>query len=174
VRIDGADSSRLAGTRWLWQIANDAHPRVLEWSSSDIADRLVAEHEGYTRLASPVVHRRTIVFDKHRTQWRIVDELLGSGEHLVELFLHPAVTPLGVGDAVLLQAPRGDLWLFPPAQLSARQAAGWISRGYGHREPAAVLVYWTKQVVPLRIETTCVLVPSGTPASEARSLVQSD
>lgn len=174
IRIDGEDSSRLAGTRWLWQIANDAHPRVLEWATSAEEDRLVAEHDGYRRLASPVIYRRSITFDKQRLIWRIVDELDGSGEHLVELFFHPGVTPLAVGDAVLLQAPRGDLWLFPPMHLTARQEAGWISRGYGHREPATVLVYEADTTLPARLDTSIVLVPTGTPASEARSLVQSD
>ena len=52
-----------------------------------------------------------------------------------------------------------------------QQEQGWISRGYGHREAASVLVYSVRATVPLTLRTDLVLVPSGTPASVARSLV---
>jgi hypothetical protein len=172
VRIDESDTSRLAGERWLWQIANDAHPRILEWSSTPEHDLLVAEHDGYRRLSQPVVHRRAIAFDKRTNVWRIADELFGTGEHLVELFFHPAFEPLFEPDGVIrLPASRGDLLLFPPDGLSQRRESGWISRGYGQREPATVLVYATRTRVPVQFTTTLALVPRGTPIEQARSLV---
>jgi hypothetical protein len=73
---------------------------------------------------------------------------------------------------VLLRAPRADLWLFPPANCTFRQENGWISRGYGLREPAPVLVYAVRASVPLALRTDLVLVPRGTPAAAARSLVE--
>ncbi|HET6315346.1 MAG TPA: alginate lyase family protein, partial [Chloroflexota bacterium] len=173
LRVDGQETSRLAGDPWLWQIANDAHPSVLQWSSDRDRDLLIAEHNGYARLAQPVIHRRTIDFDKRAMIWRIVDELRGTGEHLVELFFHPAVPHAFEQGGVMVRAPRGDVWLFPPRELSVREDAGWISRGYGHREPATVLVYSARLAVPASIHTTLVLVPSGTPVGEARSLVDS-
>lgn len=172
IRIDGQETSRLAGERWLWQISNDAHPRMLEWSSSPDTDSLVAEHDGYTRLPQPVVHRRSIRFEKRRHVWRLVDELLGAGEHLVELFFHPAVPLTVEDDSVRLRAPGGDILLLGPAGLALRLEDGWISRGYGQREPATVLVYTARAEVPVRYETTLVLVPAGTPVATARSLVE--
>jgi uncharacterized heparinase superfamily protein len=171
VRVDQQETSRLGSGRWLWQIANDAHPKVVRWDSTDDRDVLVVEHDGYTRLASPVVHRRSFTFDKAARTWRIDDDLEGSGEHLIEVFLHPGVTPEVVDDGVRLRAPRGDVWLFLPGE--PRQEPGWISRGYGHREPSTVLVYAVRAVLPIRLTTHLVLVPSGTPGQVARSLVQS-
>jgi Heparinase II/III-like protein/Heparinase II/III N-terminus len=172
LRLDGQETSRLAGERWLWQIADDAHPTVLEWSPTADRDLLVAEHDGYARLPRPVIHRRSITFDKRRHVWRIVDDLRGEGEHLVEVFFHPAVSPIVEHGAVRLGAPRGDLVLFPPTGLSLRQERGWISRGYGHREAATVLVHTTRAMVPLSLRTDLVLVARGTPLQEARSLVE--
>jgi hypothetical protein len=88
----------------------------------------------------------------------------------VELFFHPDV-PLEVeGSDVRLRAPRADVWLFGPAGTQLRQEPGWISRGYGLREPATVLVYSVRAHVPVRLETRLVLVPPGTSSSAARSL----
>jgi uncharacterized heparinase superfamily protein len=134
---------------------------------------LVAEHDGYRRLAQPVVHRRRIEFDKPNTAWRITDEVEGDGEHLIELFFHPGVAPELDGDAVRLSAPRGDLWLFPPVGTSRRTEDGWISRAYGQREAATVLVYAVRAALPLRLVTRLILQPRGTSSAEARcSLVQ--
>jgi hypothetical protein len=74
-------------------------------------------------------------------------------------------------DAVRLRSPRGDIWLFPPKRALFRQEEGWISRGYGLREPATVLVYAVNGKTPIELRTDLVLVPSGTPASAARCLL---
>jgi hypothetical protein len=51
-------------------------------------DKVVAEHSGYARLRAPVVHRRTIVFDKVEGSWLIEDEFPGEGEHDYEVRFH--------------------------------------------------------------------------------------
>ncbi len=172
LRVDGQETSRLGGDRWLWLIENDAHPRDVAWQSDAERDVFCGSHDGYRRLPEPVVHTRRITFDKARRWWRIDDVLHGTGEHLVELYFHPGVPFERDDDAVFLSAPRADLWLFPPPQTELHQADGWISRGYGLREPAPVLVYAVRASVPLALRTDLVLVPRGTPASAARSLVE--
>jgi hypothetical protein len=172
LRVDGQDTSRLGGERWLWLIENDAHPRMLRWQSDAARDEFVAAHDGYRRLAEPVEHTRKISFDKRRLWWQVDDTLTGSGEHLVELFFHPGVAPEVVDDAVVLRAPRADLWLFPPGNATLGQEEGWISRGYGLRESAVILVYAVRATVPLTLRTDLVLVPHGTPGAVARSLVE--
>lgn len=64
-------------------IGNEAKPRVLEWQTSADFDKVVGEHYGY-----PVVHRRTIVFNKRERTWLIDDEFFGEGEHLYEARFH--------------------------------------------------------------------------------------
>ncbi len=172
LRVDGHETSRLGADRWLWLIENDAHPRVVEWSSDSARDIFEGAHDGYKRMPEPVEHTRRIAFDKALRWWRIDDTLSGRGEHLHELFFHPGV-PIDVehDGAVCLHAAHADVWLLPPLGAAFRQEAGWISRGYGLREPAPVLVYTGRSKLPLTLRTDLVLVPPGTSASAARSLV---
>lgn len=174
LRLDGRETSRLGGDHWLWRIENDARPRVLTWQSDALHDLLEAEHDGYRRLSGQVIHRRRIHFDKLACAWRIEDQLLGDGEHLVELFFHPArgVDEI-VDDAVRLRAPSSDLWLLPPDGTELRREEGWVSRGYGLRERAPVLVYTRRTLVPASFTTRLLLVPPGTPLQTARCLFES-
>ncbi len=174
LRVDGQETSRLGGDRWLWLIENDAHPRDVTWLSDAEHDVFSASHDGYRRLAEPAIHTRHIVFKKSRRHWRIDDSLTGTGAHLVELFFHPGLPFELENDAVLVRAPRADLWLFPPANTTFHQENGWISRGYGLREPAPVLVYAVRASVPLALRTDLILVPHGTPAAAARSQIERD
>jgi uncharacterized heparinase superfamily protein len=174
LRIDGAETSRLGGDRWLWLIENDAHPFNTHWESNSDRDVFVGSHDGYRRLPKPVTHTRRIEFNKHQLTWRVEDQLEGDGEHLVELYFHPGVPFETEEGAMRLRAPRGDVWLFPPPETSPRHEQGWISDGYGRRRPASVLVYAVRAHTPSHLRTDLALVPSGTPASIARSLVEAN
>jgi hypothetical protein len=177
VRVDGEEIARLGNARWLWRIEDDAHPTVHVWESTVDYDLLDAEHDGYTRLAEPVLHRRRIRFDKHCRAWLIEDTLDGLGEHGVEEFFHLA-QPIAerTGLAIRLGAPRGDLWIVPldpPPGLALSEHKGWVSRAYGHRERTPVLRYALRARVPLTLTTGLALVPRATPLEEARSLFHS-
>jgi uncharacterized heparinase superfamily protein len=171
LRVDGQETSRLGTGRWLWRIENDARPTVHTWHADPERDLLEASHDGYRRLPEPVVHRRRIEFFKQRRLWHITDVLEGSGTHLAELFFHPGVRFEVHEHGVCLHAMRADAWLFGPPEAELRQEPGWISRAYGHREPARVLVYAVRGAVPLSLETRLILVEPGTPLEVARSLV---
>jgi hypothetical protein len=172
VRIDGQDSSRLGTGRWLWLIENDARPLDVDWHSDADCDVFVGSHTGYRRLGEPVIHTRRIVFDKARCIWRIDDTLDGSGSHLVELFFHPGVPCAVEEGGVRLRAPHADLILLPPPEMQLSTQSGWVSRGYGLREPAGVLVYTAQARVPLTLKTGLVLVERGTLIRAARSKVE--
>lgn len=174
IRIDGQDSSRLGIDRWLWLIENDAHPSGISWSSDVEHDQFIGSHDGYRRLQDPVTVTRKIVLSKRRLTWRIEDTVEGLGDHLVEVFFHPGVPFDRHDDAVQLHAPRGDVWLFGPSNADCRQEQGWISRGYGLREPATVLVYSTRASPPMVLRTTLLLVPTGTSRDLARSQLEAD
>jgi uncharacterized heparinase superfamily protein len=174
LRVDGEETSRLATGRTLWLIENDAHPFDIGWQSDSTRDVFHGRHDGYRRLIEAVDHTRSIVFDKQRLTWRIEDRVDGRGTHVVELFFHPGVPIEIEGNAVRLCAPRGDLWLFPPVQANFRQEQGWISKGYGLREPAPVLVYAVRGAVPIHVRTDLVLVGRGTPVDVARSKLELD
>ena len=82
VQIDGLEQNTIrVDTPFV--IGNEAKPRVLEWQTSDDFDKVVAEHYGY-----PVIHRRTVTFDKRGRFWLIDDEFVGEGEHVYEARFH--------------------------------------------------------------------------------------
>jgi hypothetical protein len=82
VQIDGLEQNT-TDLHVPFVIGNEARPRVLEWQTSDDFDKVVAEHYGY-----PVIHRRTVVFNKRERAWVIDDEFIGEGEHLYEVRFH--------------------------------------------------------------------------------------
>ena len=82
VQIDGLEQNTIR-IETPFVIGNEAKPRVLEWQTTDDFDKVVAEHYGY-----PVIHRRTITFDKRGRSWLIDDEFFGDGEHVYEARFH--------------------------------------------------------------------------------------
>jgi len=82
VQIDGLEQNTI-DPQTPFVIGNEAKPRVLEWKSDADFDKVVGEHYGY-----PVVHRRTVVFNKRERTWVIDDEFFGDGEHLYEVRFH--------------------------------------------------------------------------------------
>ncbi|MBI4492013.1 MAG: alginate lyase family protein [Chloroflexi bacterium] len=178
VRVDGEEIARLGEPPLrLWRIEDDAHPIVHAWESDAEHDLLDAQHDGYARLPEPVVHRRRIRFDKRRSAWVIQDTLDGVGEHDLELFLHLA-RPLAerMELAVRLRAPRADLWIVPldfPGGATLSVEEGWVSRGYGYREPAPVLRYAVRARLPISVTLGLVLVPVATSFQDARALLAS-
>ncbi len=82
VQIDGCEQNT-TDLNMPFVIGNEAKPRVLEWQTNDDFDKVVAEHYGY-----PVIHCRTVVFNKHERTWVIDDEFTGEGEHLYEVRFH--------------------------------------------------------------------------------------
>jgi hypothetical protein len=87
VRIDGEEQNTI-DVQTPFVIGNEAKPRVLKWESAAGHDRVVAEHYGYRRLPSPVIHRRTVTFEKKECVWLIEDEFLGDGSHEFEVYFH--------------------------------------------------------------------------------------
>src|ERR1051325_11160815 len=84
VQIDGLEQNTI-DLHTPFVIGNEAKPRVLEWKTSADFDKVVGEHYGY-----PVVHRRTVVFNKRERTWVIDDECFGDGEQLYEVRFHVA------------------------------------------------------------------------------------
>jgi hypothetical protein len=80
VQIDAQEQNTIE-VQQPFVIGNEAQPRVLTWETSLESDRVSAEHKGYTRLAQPVTHRRTVVFNKRDRWWLVEDEFFGSAEH---------------------------------------------------------------------------------------------
>ena len=75
VMVDGTDSSE-AGGPFLW--TTHARSTLLHF---DPAGAAIAEHDGYTRLADPVMHRRAVVLIGDDGALLVVDRLQAAGSH---------------------------------------------------------------------------------------------
>jgi hypothetical protein len=93
VVIDGKDQSEMGGP-FLW--TRKAESVLEEFLSTQSCDRMVASHNGYSSLPDPVVHRRTIEFDKRYATITIRDDIESTSRHTVALFSLSTKLPCAV------------------------------------------------------------------------------
>lgn len=147
VVIDGQDQSEMAGP-FLWGYKADAH---LESCSDDERQAVVVGwHDGYHRLADPVVHRRSIELNKGASRIRILDELEGRDSHEVCIYFHLAPEcEVGVfgGNRLRIQRAGGTIELVVDSALSCEVArgrddppAGWASFAYDEKVPVNTVI----------------------------------
>ena len=147
VEIDGVDQSVAEGP-FMWGAR--ARATCLSWRPSAAGGHVAGQHDGYTRLTSPVVHRRRLELDGPARTLTIQDELRARGPHEVAVYFHLAeswrvsrsepqrvVLDSSVGQVEIALDPRLTLEL---RQGSERPPGGWVSRGYHRKVPAVTLV----------------------------------
>ncbi len=83
VRVDGCDQS-VQGGNFMW--LHHAKARCLAFSFDNASSRFSGEHDGYTRLEDPVVHRRDIMHRGNTIE--VTDRLSCNGPHVVERAWH--------------------------------------------------------------------------------------
>jgi len=133
-------------------------PRVLRWGSRKRYAYLRAEHAGYRRLRSGVLHRRSILLDASKGAFHIEDWLMGEGHHDLRLSFHLApgwsVTTEEAGWTSRSQ--KGDLllqflWRRRPETFLTRVEEDLHSPSYGRiQEARTVRIEWEARV-PCRI-----------------------
>lgn len=157
VVIDGEDQA-VPTAPFKWE--NIPQVRVEHWWTGKSFDLLVASHTGYSRLASPAVHRRTVFFLKPLF-WIVIDTIQGEGEHLLEINWHTLDSPTGPGWASLeLGGPRhGRFGIVPTSDRlwAVTWMDGWHSMCYGHKQPAPILRCSTRTTLPAEFAT--LLIP---------------
>lgn len=146
VRVDGEDQS-VAGGRFLWRQVANCH--VQHHESQATYMEVEGIHDGYRRLADPVVHRRAIRMCQTTSQVRVMDRLECLGTHEVDLFFHfHAQCDVRQIDATHFEANRGDarIALHVATSLecqlyrgSEAPIAGWTSDRFGVKTPAFTL-----------------------------------
>lgn len=149
--VDGLDQSEPNGP-FNW----GAQPNVAaeKWINGETFDFFVGSHDGYKRLANPVVHRRSVFFLKSRF-WLVRDQALGQGTHQLDLFwhLHPELLPVEGKSVFRSQG----------AALSIRgcDRHGWFeevvsedwSPAYGEKQSHNVLHFRTRAGLPAEFVT---------------------
>jgi hypothetical protein len=146
LRIDGQDQSVGAGN-FLW--LSHAPVRVLEFVTGAQSDRLVAEHDGYRRLADPVTHRRELLLDHATRSVTVVDEIFCRASHTVEMFWHFAEGCEVTLEGNRATARKGDVQLSLELPQALRcelvrgresEPLGWVSRRFDQRTPTVTLL----------------------------------
>lgn len=172
VRVDERDQSE-SGGNFMW--LSKAKAGCTTWLSGDREDLFEGWHDGYQRLADPVLHTRRIALDKQTGHIVIDDTLQMAGTHVIELFFHcdehthlSAVGDSGyllshAGRTIRIQLPviaeatgvtRATEQIYSG---STQPIAGWVSRHFDVRQPAPTL-HWRAQLygtTTLRTEIAC-------------------
>lgn len=148
VEVDGLDQSVMSGP-FLW--GQRARARLVEWR--DDADRpsVTGEHDGYARLADPVIHHRTIALSLAELHCSITDRLSAAGEHEIAVRFHLGplcrVREAAAGEITVDVNDRFAfvLRLDPRLEVDCLRAseapiAGWYSDSYHRKSPITTIV----------------------------------
>lgn len=128
--------------RWL----KPAKCKTNSWIASRNFDYVDAEHYGYSRYKYPVTHKRGVFFVKPE-YWVIVDQLMGYGEHSVELPFHLSSGAYEISANIfraksfaIIPVISDDLYMdiYKGTEDPIR---GWFSPSYGVKQPSPAVVY---------------------------------
>jgi hypothetical protein len=129
-----------------------ARAACISWVSSAARDVFEGAHDGYSRLADPVAHRRRITLDKATRRVVIEDTLDMAGAHDVELNFHCSehckvdFTESGCvisrdGASVTLELPKAEGAHTEVLVGSEAPIRGWVSRSFDAKQPAPTIVW---------------------------------
>jgi hypothetical protein len=144
-------------------VIGSAAAKILDWIDSGDREIVVAEHSGYSRLRNPVIHRRSVTFDKANRRWLIEDYILGSGEHKIATRFHfdagLEVTVSG-NSAVAREGKSGARFVVSAVDLDVgpKLEAQFTSRHYGSKLPSVSACWTTFASAPCMIRWTLVPV----------------
>jgi len=111
---------------------------------------VVGEHDGYTRLADPVTHRRSLELDAGARVLTIQDEIAARGPHEIAAYFHLAEDArLSVErpDRYQISVGSGTVTLEVDRRLAVEVVTGreepiggWVSRGYHRKALSTTLI----------------------------------
>ncbi|MGB0013872.1 MAG: alginate lyase family protein [Candidatus Sulfotelmatobacter sp.] len=155
MQVDGLDQAEGTGP-FSWK--NPPRVKVEQWINGQQFDLFQGSHDGYSRLPSPVIHRRW-VFHRKEKFWLVRDIAEGSGTHQLEIAWHigPALSPVASKDCVF--ADDRD-----SVALLTADGRGWSesvhrdywSPAYGHKERASVVNFGAKVELPADFVTLLI------------------
>jgi hypothetical protein len=160
VGIDGEDQSLQAGN-FMW--TDHARARCVEFQAGTARQRFVGEHDGYQRLADPVVHRREINYDPDKQLIEVDDTLRCEGEHSARRAWHFAENCQveRVGDGIKVTNGTAQVFLEPLEELArveihrggTAEQGGWISRSFGRKVPCTTVLWHSRVAGPTVLRT---------------------
>jgi hypothetical protein len=145
--VDGQDQSVMQGP-FLWGAR--ARARCVAWEPAVSGGRVVGEHDGYTRLSDPVVHRRTLTLDAALRTVTVRDDVVAQGDHDIALYFHlteDAVVSAGPQNCFRVDVPGGRVTVVMDTAVRVETVrgaedpiGGWVSRGYHVKVPSVTLI----------------------------------
>lgn len=150
VMVDDVEMNRFE-PHTLFSLKNDAQPKVEKWQSTKERDTLVATHNGYSRLASPVMHKRSFELDKMKNTFLVTDHFLrdggtprtGANEHTFEWNFHFSPETQLTKKADVIEAGKNGtiLTLHLPKTIASHATivTGEVAPSYGVMAKAPVL-----------------------------------
>jgi hypothetical protein len=160
MQVDGQDQAEITGP-FSWK--NSLRVKVEHWSTGQQFDFFEGSHDGYSRLPSPVTHRRW-VFHRKGNFWLVLDRAEGSGQHQLDIAWHIGST---LSQASSRQHVFGDRQ--SGLALLTAEGHGWEesvnrdywSPAYGQRERANVLNFGARLQLPADFATLLTVETSG-------------
>jgi hypothetical protein len=153
--IDGLEQNRIL--TGLWRLAPDARPTVREWGERNGIVRLVAAHDGYTRLPNGVRVVRKFVLERDRHVLTVTDSFEGIGVHDVLIPLHLAigVTVVSIERGVVNLRACGRSFVIRWTDALAWQARAnptSVSPSYGVKVETTCIEFWRRgELAPLEV-----------------------
>jgi hypothetical protein len=184
VVVDGVDQSVQAGTfKW----STKATSRVQKCLSIADLEFVEGAHDGYTRLRSPITHKRRLLYVRPN-YWVVADDLKGLGTHTFEFMYHfaPGTKLFVVGEeqngeidcTARLDQSALQMALFASTPIHAEALCGqigpiqgWASSRYGERKPAPVLKGTIRGPAP--VGALAFLMPGSRTNLRTRRLIAS-
>jgi hypothetical protein len=147
VVVDGLNQSMMLGP-FLWGAR--ARAKCVAWAPKIQGGQVVGEHDGYTRLADPVLHRRSLSLDAEVGVLTICDELVAYGTHKIAVYFHlaeDAIVSVAGPNEYRIDVAGGTVALEIDGRLivetlrgSEEPIGGWVSRGYHRKVPSTTLI----------------------------------
>ena len=177
LRVDGVDQADPKGP-FAW--TNLPAVAVERWITGETFDLFIGSHNGYSRLPSPVRHRRW-VFSRKGSFWFVRDVAEGEGQHHLEISWHLSPDFTKQGDSIRSDGacPVSDAASRVSTFVSSDRTHGlasltaesdgwsremlpaWWSPAYGQKQPATVLHFGTMASLPAEFVTLLVPLSSG-------------
>ena len=155
VTVDG-ESQNVITMENLWDFDRNAVPEIVKWESNRDQDLITAVHNGYCRLIDPILHQRTIIFDKASEKWIITDTMTGNGNHVFEWYFH-----FDIGIDFIIDKHRVDtlcddgknitLLFDETPELVLNKEKSYLSKSYGQKEDGYVLVVRLADSAPIEL-----------------------
>lgn len=148
VRVDHLDQS-VSGGNFMW--LRHARAECLAFRTGKTEDTWTARHDGYARLADPVLHQRSIVFNKADRCFNVTDTLLCKAAHQIEIHWHCSersvvsirdnIVRIVVADVLVEIEMPGSSWRASLVEGQTQPPMGWVSRSFDIRVPSPAICF---------------------------------